>query len=165
MAVHDSPRALAYARARAAARGFVDVYRQRAKLYPAVCRDCGATEWQGRWRWDGPVPGLAPVVCPACERIRDGAAAHVVELTGALDRWWPEVRGLIANVGRAEAGEHPLERVMHVDVRGDRVLVPTTGVHVARRLVAAIVRRWRHGVRLTFADGATRIEWVAAQQA
>jgi hypothetical protein len=164
MAVHDSPRALGYARARAAAREFVDTYRQRAKQYPAFCRSCGATEWQGRWRWDDVVPDLAPVLCPACERIRDGAAAHVLELSGALVRWWPEVKGMIANVERGEVHEHPLERVMKLDIRDDRVLVPTTGVHIARRIVASIVRRFRHGVRLVFGDDVTKIEWLANGQ-
>lgn len=162
MAVHDSPRALGYARARAAARDFVDVYRQRAKGYPAFCRACGATEWQGRWRWDGPVPDLAPVICPACERIRDGVPAHALELTGDLPRWWNEVKGMIRNVERAEVKEHPLERVMRVDVQDDRVVVTTTGLHIARRIVASLVRRFRHGIKLQFGDDVTRVEWVGA---
>lgn len=165
MAAHQSPRALGYARARAAARDFVDVYRQRGKHYPAFCRNCGATEWQGRWRWDGPVPDLAPVLCPACARIRDQAPAHTLELTGSLPRWWNEVKGMIANVERAEVHDHPLERVMKIDVQDDRVLVPTTGLHIARRIVASIVRRWRHEVRLQFGDDRTRIEWLAHAKA
>lgn len=164
MAVHDSPRALGYAHARRAAQQWVDPYRPQGKMYPAVCTRCGAMEWQGRWRWDQPVPDLAPVVCPACERIRDNAAAHVLELTGALPRWWTEVKGLIANTERAEVQDHPMERVMKMQIGDDRVVVPTTGLHIARRIVAAIVRRWRHGVRLTFTETVTRIEWVDANK-
>lgn len=155
-----SSRALAHARARRAARDWSDPYRPIGKLYPAVCRQCGAAEWQGRWRWDEPLPDLPRVMCPACERIRDGNPAHVLELTGALPRWWNEVRGLIGNVERSEVLEHPLERVMRIEILDDRVLVPTTGMHIARRLAAALVRRFRHGVRLSFGDGRTAIEWV-----
>ena len=124
-----------------------------------MCTRCGAGEWHGRWTWGEAPPDLAPVVCPACARIRDGAPAHTIELRGELAPWWNEVRGIVANVERAETAEHPMERVMAIDVRGDRVLVPTTGMHMARRLVAAIVRRFRRNVRLRFDDAVTSIEW------
>lgn len=155
----NSSRALAYARARHAAHRWVDSYRPVGKLHPAVCTRCGACEWQGRWRWDPAPPDLAPVVCPACARIRDHAPAHVIELSGALSPWWAEVRGIIAHVEREESREHPMERVMEIDVRDDRVLVPTTGMHIARRIVAAIVRRWRRQVGLRFGTSSTSIEW------
>jgi hypothetical protein len=156
----DSSRAIAFARARRAAQHWVDDYAPRGKLYPAVCTHCGVAEWRGHWRWGEVPPDLAPVVCPACERIRDGAAAHVLKLVGDLPRWWGEVHGMIRNVAHAETREHPLERVMAIDVRDDCVLVPTTGMHMARRLAAAIVRRFRHHVRLTFAEKGTTIEWL-----
>ncbi|HEX5052825.1 MAG TPA: BCAM0308 family protein [Planctomycetota bacterium] len=156
----DSSRAIAYARARRSAQRWIDSYRPAGTLYPAVCRRCHATHWQGRWRWDDAPPDLAPVLCPACERMQDRVPAHVVELRGALPRWWGEVQGLIANVEHLETEQHPLERVMRVEVGDDRVLVSTTGMHMARQLVAAIVRRFRHRVRLTFTDVMTSIEWL-----
>ena len=162
---HESSRAVAFARARRAAQQWVDSYRPQGKLHPAVCTQCHATEWQGRWRWDEPAPDLAPVVCPACERIRDGAAAHVIELSGALPPWWNEVRGMIGNVERAEVLEHPMERIMKVAVGDDKVSVSTTGLHIARRLVAAIVRRWRRQVRLQFGETVTAIEWLEPREA
>lgn len=158
---HASSRALGFARGRRAARNWVDSYRPVGKLYPAVCERCGASEWQGRWRWGEAPPDLPRVTCPACERIRDGAAAHVIELTGELPEWWNEVRNLIGNVERAEIMEHPLERVMKIEVQDDRVLVPTTGMHIARRIVAALVRRFRRRVRLVFGEKGTVVEWVA----
>lgn len=158
MSNRDSKRAIAFARARHAARGWVDAYRPVGKLHPAVCKQCGASEWHGRWSWES-APDLAPVTCPACARQRDGVPAHVVELRGALRPWWSEVRGLIANVAKAETEQHPMERVMGLEVLDDRVIVPTTGLHMARRLVAAIVRRFRRDVRVRFDDSVTSIEW------
>ncbi|MBZ0152904.1 MAG: hypothetical protein K8J09_15375, partial [Planctomycetes bacterium] len=155
-----SSRAIAFARARRAARDWVDSYRPSGKPYPAICRQCGAAEWQGTWRWEPAPPDLPRVLCPACERIRDGAAAHVLELRGELPRWWQEVRGMIDTVERAEMAEHPLERVMPVTTHEDYVLVPTTGMHVARRIVAAIVRRFRRQVQVRFDDHCTTIEWL-----
>jgi len=159
MSVRDSSRRRGFARARHAARCWVDSYRPVGKLHPAVCRRCGASEWHGQWRWGAAPPDLAPVTCPACARVRDGVPAHVVELRGRLAPWWAEVRGMVANVAAVEAAEHPMERVMGVEVLDDRVLVPTTGQHVARRIVAAIVKRFRRDVRLRFDDAVTSIEW------
>lgn len=145
MAVDDTLKA-GYARARRRARDWVDAYRPVGTLYPAACSGCAAVEWQGRWRWDATVPDLPPVSCPARERMRDGVAAHVLELRGDLQPHWPQVRAMIEEVERAEVREHPLERVMNVEIGDHRVLVPTTGMHLARRLCAAIVRRWRRAV-------------------
>lgn len=159
------PRVLAYARARRAARQWVDPYVPKGAMHPAVCRSCGATEWQGTWRWDDVPPGLPPVTCPACERVRDNAPAHRIVLTGAMPPHWNEVRELIARVERAEVLADPLQRVLKVEIGDDRVLVPTTGLHIARQLVATILRRWRHGLRVTFDETETTIEWLPGASA
>lgn len=161
MTMHESRRGLGFARGRRpdhhAAGGHPD-----AKSPPAACGSCGAICVHGRWAWGRAVPGMAVVTCPACVRIRDRVAAHVLELAGDLGPCWNEIRGLIGNVERAELEDHPLERVMPIEVRDDRVFVPTTGLHLARRIAAAIVRRWRRGVRLQFTEPSTRIEWLPA---
>lgn len=160
MTRHESSRGLAYAHARRTARNWVDRYRPQGKLYPAVCRACGAAESHGRWTW-GPAPADLPrVLCPACERLRDGTAAHELVLCGDLRRWWPEVRGLLHHVEHAETAKHPLERVMAIVDAADGVHVTTTGMHMARRLVAALVRRFRRGVRVTFEEQRTTLEWA-----
>lgn len=163
MAVHDTAGELGYARARRAAREWIDAYRPLGQPYPAVCRSCGATEWRGEWRWGGPVPGLPPVLCPACARQRDGVAAHVLALRGDFAPHWDELRHLVADVERVVIRSQPLERVMNVEIGEHEVLVPTTGVNVARQLAAAIVRRWRHGVRLTFGERTTTVTWLSAR--
>lgn len=160
----ESSRAIAAARARRAAKNWVDSYRPIGKIQPAICTQCRATHWDGRWRWDDTQPNLVPVVCPACERTRAGVAAHVLVLCGALPPHWNEVKGMIGNVERTEILEHPMERVMGIEVGDDNVLVSTTGMHIARRLVAAIVRRFRTHVRLQFAEKSTRIDWLDARE-
>lgn len=159
MTMHESRRELGYARGRRPERFAPPA---DAKVGAAVCPSCGAVAAHGRWSWGRAVPGMAPITCPACVRIRDHVAAHVLELAGDLGPCWNEVRGMIANVERAEIEEHPMERVMPIEVRDDRVFVPTTGLHLARRIAAAVVRRWRRGVRLQFTDPCTRIEWLPA---
>lgn len=165
MTIPHPHQSVSYARARAAARAFVDDYRPTGKLHPAVCTGCGASEWQGRWYWDEPPPDLAPVLCPACSRVRDGAPAHVLTLTGALAPHWQEVQGLLTAVERAVVREQPMERLMPLEFGGDWVQVPTTGMHVARQVTAALIRRFRHGIRLTFSEHGTMLEWLDPQPA
>jgi hypothetical protein len=159
MTMHESRRGLSNARARRPEQLFGHAH-PAGKSGPAACSNCGAVAIHGRWVWGRAVPGMEIVVCPACVRIRDRVAAHVLELAGDLGPCWNEIRGMISNVERAEVEDHPLERVMPIEVRDDRVFVPTTGLHVARRIAAAIVRRWRRGVRLQFTEASTRIEWL-----
>ena len=156
----EAQRPLPYAAARIAARRWVDSYQPRGKLHPAVCTQCRAAEWQGQWRWNVELPDLAPVLCPACERTRDGAAAHTIELTGAMPPHWNTVRTLLGQVERDTIRDAPMERLMPFQVLDDRVVVRTTGKQIARRAVAALVRRWRHGLRLTFGADTTTIEWL-----
>ena len=70
------------------------------------------------------------------------------------------MRELIAQVERAEVQADPLQRVLRIDIGDDRVEVPTTGLRIARQLVAAILRRWRHGLRVQFDEERTTIEWL-----
>ncbi len=64
-----------------------DPYKAKGKLRePSVCRQCKAVYHKGRWTWD-PVPSNShDIVCPACERIRDGAPSGVLLLTGECGR-------------------------------------------------------------------------------
>ena len=76
-----------------------DSYKAKGKLQePSVCRECKAVYHKGRWTWD-PAPAKShDLVCPACERIRDGAASGVLLLTGEfVDSHRDQVLGLARN--------------------------------------------------------------------
>ena len=62
-----------------------DPYKAKGKLQePSVCRKCNAVYHKGRWTWD-PAPAKShDLLCPACERIQDGAPSGVLLLTGEL---------------------------------------------------------------------------------
>lgn len=160
----EPQRTITAARARQAAKAWVDSYRPAEAMHPAICRQCRAAHFRGRWRWDAAPPDLPPVLCPACERMRDGVAAHVVELCGDLPPHWGEVKSIVAQVERTEYAERPLERVMKIESDDESLFVSTTGLHVARRLVAALARRFRRGVRLSFGEGWTRLDWLEPRE-
>ena len=120
-----------------------DPYKAKGKLQePSVCRECKAVYHKGRWTWD-PAPGTShALMCPACERIRDGAASGVLLLTGefvALHR--DQVLGLARNEEARVKAEHPLARIIKIEDQAAApvgVVITTTDPHLARRIGEAL---------------------------
>jgi len=140
-----------------------DPYSVRAKpAEPAACPDCGAVFHDGRWRWGAAPPQAHPRLCPACRRIRDHYPAGVVLIGGdfsAADK--DEYLRLIEHEARAEAAEHPIERVMQVEDEDGSLVVTTTSVHLARRIGDALqhAHRGRLDVHYGEAERFVRIHY------
>ena len=128
-------------------------YREEAKLVGGThCPQCGLIVREGRWtrdRWpsDGPER-----TCPACARIRDRYPAGVIELTGDLGGLATELGNLIRNVEKAEGQEHPLERLIELEVSEERLYATTTGVHLARRVGSALKRQLKDRVVIRYGE-------------
>ena len=132
-----------------------DTYRRGKSLPDGVhCSDCGLVVSRGRWTRpeEGAGRGDTPDRCPACQRVRDDYPAGTIEITGDLGRLAPELEGLARNVEAAESAEHPLERIMHLEVDERRLVASTTGVHLARRIGRALERRLGDRVRLRYGE-------------
>lgn len=120
-----------------------DQYKVKGKLRePSVCLECKAVYHRGRWTWD-PVPSDShDVVCPACQRIRDGAPSGVLLLTGefvAAHR--KQVLGLARNEEARVKAEHPLARIIKIKDQTEApagVVITTTDPHLARRIGEAL---------------------------
>lgn len=111
---------------------------------PTVCTRCQATYRGGRWTWSaGPVDSHRSV-CPACHRIETSYPAGLVSIRGefALSHR-DEILALIRNVEEREKAEHPLQRIMTIDDRGDEVVVSTTDPHLARGIGDALHHAYR----------------------
>jgi hypothetical protein len=128
-----------------------DPYRQDAKVAePAYCPDCQASYHDGRWTWDPPAAGATPHVCPACRRIRDGAPAGLLTLSGAfLAGHCEEIMRLVNNTEQRIRAERPLERLIAIDtdagglggagVAGPQsVALSFTGTHITHAIGTAI---------------------------
>ena len=128
-----------------------DAYKAKGKLpEPSVCRQCKVLYHKGRWTW-GPVPaGSHDVLCPACERIRDGVASGVLLLTGEfVASHREEILGLAYNEEAHIKAEHPLARIIKIEqqtVAPKGVLITTTDPRLARR----IGEKLHHAHRGTF---------------
>ena len=127
-----------------------DPYKAKGKLRePSVCRQCKAVYHKGRWTW-GPVPLESDdVVCPACERTRDGAPSGVLMLTGEfVAKHRDEVLGLVRHEETRAKAEHPLSRLITIKDQDQAVFITTTDSHLARRMGEALHQAY-HGT-LTF---------------
>ncbi len=120
-----------------------DPYKAKGKLQePSVCRECKAVYHKGRWTWD-PAPAKSHAfVCPACERVRDGAASGVLLLTGEfVASHRDQVLGLARNEEARVKAEHPLARIITIKDQAEApvgVVITTTDHHLARRIGEAL---------------------------
>jgi NMD protein affecting ribosome stability and mRNA decay len=118
-----------------------------------VCSDCGLVQHGGKWfRGAPPLAKLRSGRCPACRRIREGYPAGTIRMHPAFLEHREEILRLVRNVERAERVEHPLERLMEVKETGGKLVVTTTGIHLARQIAHRIARRFHRKARLRYAD-------------
>ncbi len=135
------------------------------KSAPTLCTECRAVFARGRWTWKArlDVPAdicLPPVLCPACRRVRDRDPAHVVRVDGVPRARAADIRALARHVEAAERASHPQERLVPVESTPGALCIGTAGVHLSRRLVAAILRSWKRQVKVLLRnDGETRLGW------
>jgi hypothetical protein len=79
--------------------------------------------------------------CPACHRIADHYPAGVIECTGQFAIGHvDELTAIARNLETHERKDHPLERIMSVAERDGKLVIETTGTHLARRIGKAIAR-------------------------
>jgi hypothetical protein len=126
----------------------------------AHCPGCGAFFNAGRWSWQREA-GSTPeeVTCPACKRIADNTPAGNVNLSGAfLEAHREEILNLIRNTEELERQEHALERLMGIDEDGGRIMVSTTGTHLANRIGHALQAAYDGSVKYTYTENETHLD-------
>ena len=91
-----------------------DPYRYNQKLKePTVCPECKAVVHNGHWSWAAVPEGADQQICPACQRIKDGAPAGYLTLRGEfLSLHEAEIMSLIHHHVEREQSRHPLKRIM-----------------------------------------------------
>ena len=127
----------------------------------AHCSGCGANFHTGRWSWQALEAGATPesVVCPACRRIADNDAAGNVFLSGGfLQAHREEILNLVRNTEELERSTHALERLIGIVEEGDKVMVSTTGTHLANRIGHALEAAYDGEVRYTYTDNETHLD-------
>jgi hypothetical protein len=88
-------------------------------------------------------------VCPACQRIRDGAPSGVLLLTGEfVAKHRDQALGLARNEEARLKAEHPLARIITIEDQAEPpqgVVITTTDPHLARRIGEAL-HHAHHGI-------------------
>lgn len=144
----------------------------RAQPEPAVCEVCNQVYADRRWSKPDPERQSqkhkhfrAPnkVVCPACERQRNGVPSGYVYLQGkffASHR--DEIKRLLENEAERAAEDNPLARIMEWQSEADgKLIVTTTTDHLARRLGHALSKAFHGKVRygLSQRNKLSRVWW------
>jgi len=141
-----------------------DPYTTRRKLSePTVCPDCGAVFHKGRWTWGEAPQNAEQERCQACHRIADNYPAGYLSLRGAfVFDHKDEILGLARNTEKLENGEHPLHRIMNIDVGDDEIEITTTDIHLPRRIGEALAHAFEGELDYHYEDEAyrIRIDWV-----
>lgn len=127
---------------------------------PAHCPGCDAYFDAGRWSWQRPAAGQPETItCPACRRIADNDAAGNVALSGGFVRnHREELLNLIRNTEDAERREHALERLIGISEEEGKMMVATTGPHLANRIGHALEAAYDGAVKYTYTDNETHLD-------
>lgn len=140
-----------------------DTYQERAKWPEAtICIRCSALFVNGRWSWQKAPEKVNKTLCPACRRIVDHYPAGYVEIKGPFfDEHRDEIMHLILNIEKQEMGEHPLERIISITATAEQTMVTTTGIHLARRIGAALSQAYKGELSIQYGDAeeTVRVSW------
>ena len=132
------------------------------------CVRCGAVYHNKRWSL---VEGGAPVyagkeiggvLCPACQKIRDGFARGFVTLRGSFVKAHAgEIRNLIRNKEKRAMHLNPLERIIEMRDTEDGMLVTTTTEKFAQRLGAMLRKAYKGDLEYKWSEDVklARVLW------
>lgn len=129
-----------------------DAYKLPRKLHePTVCPSCGAVYHLGRWQWLQCPAGAEKALCSACHRIADRFPAGYLDIEGDFaSTHHDELLQLLRHRETQESTEHPMERIMAIEENAGRMMVTTTGVHLARNLATALEATFQGSLQLQF---------------
>lgn len=140
-----------------------DPYKERHKPpEPAVCPTCGVVFEHGRWHWKARPASAQEHLCPACRRVKDEYPAGYVSLEGDfLREHRDELLHLVRNEEKRAKEEHPLERIIDVRQDGDKTVVTTTELHLARRIGDALHHAYQGNLEIKYSpdEYLVRVYW------
>jgi hypothetical protein len=140
-----------------------DVYIDQIVLKEtAACTQCNAVYYNGRWTWKTTDQITTKTTCPACRRINDNYPAGFIEIKGNFFQMRStDILNLINNTEQLEKNERPLERIISITNKGDKTVITTTGIHIARRIGEALNRSYQGNFLFQYADGekSIRVFW------
>ncbi len=112
----------------------------------AICKRCGAIYHNKRWsfrkRTERPTK---EVLCPACQKIRDGFAGGFVTIQGEFIKdHKEEILNLVRNKEERSMYYNPLNRIIEIKQKDDTIEITTTTEKLAQR-IGQMLRKAFHG--------------------
>jgi hypothetical protein len=96
---------------------------------------CGVVYAGGRWQWLPRPTDAFETVCTACRRTADRFPAGYVTIDGEFAaEHQAEIIDLLRRDDVKTRSQHPMKRIMAIDVANGTTVVATTDVHYARDL-------------------------------
>ena len=137
-----------------------DAYQARAKPpEPTICPQCHAVFHNGRWDWRKLPEQAHSALCPACRRIAENDAAGNVVLSGGfVQAHREELLNLVRHTEEKERQEHALERLIGISEEDGRILIGTTGSHLANRIGHALEAAYDGTVHYTYTENETHLD-------
>ena len=138
-----------------------------------ICPRCRAIYRNKRWVIDekeyatrtrkGAAGTVAWARCPACRKIEDGFPSGVVTLSGGYLRdHRDEIVNLIRNEEKRAMGFNPLERIIHMEDRGETLEIATTNEKLAQRIGREVRKACQGTVEYKRSEDAKllRVSWA-----
>lgn len=130
---------------------------------PAVCKQCGVVYKNGTFEWIEKAPThAAKISCPACKRIEAQYEGGVLHLAGKfLIKHKDEILNIIKNTENNESKSRPLERIITIEVKAEKIEIKTTYEHMARRLGEAVHKACKGNLLIQYPEGEkyVRVFW------
>jgi NMD protein affecting ribosome stability and mRNA decay len=134
----------------------------------AVCKRCHAIYHNKRWAMDEALyqrkkdnKKTLLILCPACQKIRDGYVEGFVTLKGDyLKEHKRDILNLIKNEEERAMGYNPLGRIVDIKDRGAVVEITTTHEKLAQRIGRKMHSAFKGNLEIKMTqDRVTRVVW------
>jgi len=134
----------------------------------STCSGCGALYQDKRWthKDDAAVAkGTAgrAVLCPACQKMKDGFAQGFVTLQGGFVAGHKEeLLNLVKNKETLASHINPLERIMEIKESADAIEIKTTSEKLAQRIGRVVAKAFSGEVEYKWSDDIklARVIWT-----
>jgi NMD protein affecting ribosome stability and mRNA decay len=140
-----------------------DPYQTQENLFESsACSECGAVYLDGRWQWIVPPVHALHTRCPACRRMDEKAPAAYVSLEGQfVHDHREELMAFVRALEAHQKAENPLQRIMAIDEHGDKLMITTTDIHLARAIGEALQQAYQGHLDFNYTDAEylLRVSW------
>lgn len=129
---------------------------------PSRCKQCGVLYQDGRWSWHihGITEPVLSTLCPACQLVNKHQATGFLTLSGNYFLTHKDdILNLIHRIANYECEQHPLNRLIAVDKRGNGIRIRFTDRHLPKQIGHAIKQAHAGELRINYDETLCRVSW------